>query len=110
MPGSLDPTKLILSREITKGSFTQYKNWDSFTIDIYESLILNVTLYDKYNNFISNIPTNASVLDPLLSGNYMTPIIFNVNKFTSYFGLDFNEDEEYIHIYQHLVKGTYDLT
>ena len=40
----------------------------------------------------------------------MTPIIFNVNKFTSYFGLDFNEDEEYIHIYQHLVKGTYDLT
>ena len=39
----------------------------------------------------------------------MTPIIFNVNKFTSYFRIYFNEDEEYIHIYQHLVKGTYDL-
>ena len=109
-PGDPDPTKSILTREITKGSFAQYKNGDSFTVDIYESLILNVTLYDKYNNFISIIPTNASVLDPLLSGNYMTPIIFKVNKFTSYFGLDFNEDEEYIHIYQHLVKGTYDLT
>ena len=40
----------------------------------------------------------------------MTPIIFKVNKITSYFGIYFNEDEEYIHIYQHLVKGTYDLT
>ena len=40
----------------------------------------------------------------------MTRIIFNDNKFTSYFGLDFNEDEDYIYIYQHLVKDTYDLT
>ena len=39
----------------------------------------------------------------------MTSIIFNVNKFTSYFGINFNEDEEYTHIYLHLVKGTYDL-
>ena len=51
-PGDPDPTKSILSREITKGSFTQYKIGDSFTVYIYESLILNVTLYDKYNNFV----------------------------------------------------------
>ena len=109
-PGDPDPTKSILTREVTKGSFTQYKNGDSFSVDVNEPLILNVTLYDKYNNFISNIPNKANVDDPLLSGNKMTPISFNVSKYTSYFGLDFNENEKAIHIYQHLVKGTYDLT
>ena len=109
-PGDPDPSKSILSREVSKGTFTQYKNGDSFTVDIYESLILNITLYDKYNNFISSIPSETEVLKPILTGNYMTEIEFNVNKFTDYFGLDFNENNEYIYIYQHLVKGTYDLT
>ena len=109
-PGDPDPSKSILSREISKGTFTQYKNGDSFPVDIYESLILNITLYDKYNNFISSIPSETEILDPILSGNYMTEIKFKVNKFNDYFGLDFNENDEYIYIYQHLVKGTYDLT
>ena len=109
-PGDPDPSKSILSREVSKGTFTQYKNGDSFIVDIYESLILNITLYDKYNNFISSIPSETEVLEPILSGNYMTEIEFEVNKFNDYFGLDFNEKDEFIYIYQHLVKGTYDLT
>ena len=108
-PGEPDPSKSILTREV-KGSFIQYKNQSSFSVDVYESLLLNVTLYDKYNNFISTIPSDSKVLNPLMSGNYMSEIQFNVTKLTSYFRLDFNENEEYIHIYQHLVKGTYDLT
>ena len=109
-PGDPDPSKSILSREVSKGTFNQYKNGDSFTVDIYESLILNITFYDKYNNFISSIPSETDILEPILSGNYMTEIEFNVNKFNDYFGLDFNEKDESIYIYQHLVKGTYDLT
>ena len=62
------------------------------------------------NNFISSIPSGTEVLEPILSGNYMTEIEFEVNKFNDYFGLDFNEKDEFIYIYQHLVKGTYDLT
>ena len=109
IPGDPDPNNSILSREISKGSFTQYKNGDSFTVNIYEVLLLNVTLYDKYNNFISNIPADANVLEPIMSGNYMTEIKFDVTKNTACFVLDFNDNEKYVHIYQHLVKGTYDL-
>jgi len=108
--GDPDPTKSILTREVSKGVFVQYKNGDSFTVDVNEPLILNITLYDKYNNFISEIPDDAKVLNPLLSGNSMSEIKFTVNKYTSYFGLDFNENNDYIKTYQHLVKGTYDLT
>ena len=109
-PGDPDPNKSILSREVSKGAFTQYKNGDSFIVDIYESLILNITLYDKYNNYISSIPSETEVLNPILSGNFMTEIQFEVNKYKDYFRLDFNEKDEFIYIYQHLVKGTYDLT
>ena len=110
IPGETDPSKSILSREITKGTFVQYKNGSSFIVDTNELLILNVTLYDKYNNFISKIPVDVDILDPIMSGNYMTEIPFTIDKYDSYFNLDFNDNETYIHIYQHLVKGTYDLT
>ena len=100
----------ILSREVTKGIFTQYKNGDSFTVDTNEVLLLNITLYDKYNNYISNIPTDANVLEPIMSGNQMDEIAFTVTKNPGYFGLDFNGNSTYVHTYQHLVNGTYDFT
>ena len=110
IPGDPDPKNSILSRETSKGVFTQYKNGDSFSVDVNEDLILNITIYDKYNNYISNIPTDVKVLSPLMSGNYMEEIIFNVAENTDYFGLDFSDNTRYIYIYRHLVGGTYDLT
>ena len=109
-PGDPDPSKSILTRQVSQGSFIQYKNQSSFTVDIYEALLLNITLYDKYNNFISTIPDNTTIINPIMSGNYMSEIQFTVTKLTSYFGMNFIENDEYIYIYQHLVKGTYDLT
>ena len=110
IPGDPDPNNSILSREITKGIFNQYKNGDNFTVDTNEVLLLNVTLYDKYNNYISNIPADANVLKPVMYGNSMDEIIFTVIKNPGYFGLDFNENATYIHTYQHLVSGIYDFT
>ena len=110
IPGDPDPKNSILSREISKGVITQYKNGDSFKVDVNELLVLNITLYDKYNNYISNIPTDVKIVSPLMSGNYMEEIQFSVTENTGYFGLDFNEKSDYIYIYRHLVKGTYDLT
>ena len=40
----------------------------------------------------------------------MEEIAFNVEENTDYFGLDFNDNSNYIYIYRHLVGGTYDLT
>ncbi len=100
----------ILLRETSEGVYTKYKNGSSFQIDTKETLSLNVTLYDKYNNLITDIPADSEILKPLMSGNYMEEIIFNVTENTKYFNLDFNENHEYTHIYQHLVGGTYDLT
>ena len=102
----------ILLRETSEGVYTKYKNGSSFQIDTKETLSLNVTLYDKYNNLITNIPADSEILKPLMSGNYMEEIIFNVTLIenATYFNLDFNENHEYTHIYQHLVGGTYDLT
>ena len=40
----------------------------------------------------------------------MNPITFTVLKNTGNFDLDFNSDSKYVYIYQHLIKGTYDLT
>ena len=110
IPGDVDPKNSILSRETSKGVITQYKNGDSFTVDVKEYLILNVTLYDKYNNYISNIPADVKILDPTMSGNRMDEIKFNVTQNIGYFELDFNDNANYVYIYQHLVKGTYDLT
>ena len=110
IPGDPDPSKSILSRETSTGVFTQYKNGDSFEVDVNDLLILNVTLYDKYNNYISEIPADADILNPIMSGNHMEEIKFNVTQNTGYFNLDFNENTDYIHIYKHLVGGTYDLT
>jgi len=108
--GDPDPMNSILSREVTKGSFTQYKNGDSFTVDTNEVLLLNITLYDKYNNYISNIPADANVLEPVMSGNQMDQIVFSVTKNPGNFDLDFNGNATYVHTYQHLVSGTYDFT
>ena len=81
-----------MTREFSKGIFVQYKYGDSFTVDVNEPLILNITLYDKYNNFISEIPEDDKKFNPLLSGNSISEIQFTVNKYTSYFGLYFNEN------------------
>ena len=110
IPGDPDPNNSILSRETSKGVFTQYKNGDSFSVDVKEFLILNITLYDKFNNYITNIPTDVKIVNPIMSGNYMEEIDFNVTQNTGYFELDFNDNFNYIYIYQHLVTGTYDLT
>ena len=110
IPGDPDPSKSILSRQTSKGVFTQYKNGDSFSVDVKEYLILNITLYDKYNNYISNIPADVKIIDPIIFGNYMEEIKFNVTQNTGYFELDFNDNSDYIYVYQHLVSGTYDLT
>ena len=110
IPGDPDPSNSILSRESSSGVLTQYKNGDSLEVDVNDLLILNVTLYDKYKNYISQIPADVDILNPIMSGNYMNEIKFNVTQNTGYFNLDFNENTDYIHIYKHLVGGTYDLT
>ena len=104
------PEHTILSREISPEEFVEYLDGDNFVIDPTETLKLNVTLYDRYKNFIYNLPENAEVQNPLMSGKKMKKITFTVTKNTSYFDLDFSENAKYVHIYEHLVKGTYDLT
>ena len=110
IPGDPDPSKSILSREISKGTIEQYKNGSSFTVNTNELLVLNVTLYDEYDNYISQIPVDVDIVKPTMSGNKMNEILFKVYNLDSYFDLDFNDNEKYLSIYQHLVKGTYDLT
>ena len=110
IPGDPDPKNSILSRETEKGKFAMYKNGDSFEVKVKDLLILNVTLYDAYMNRITNIPSDAKILDPTMSGNKMSEINFTVTRLTDYFNLDFNDKPDYIHTYQHLVNGTYDLT
>ena len=66
-------------------------------------------LYDKYNNYVYELPANAQVENPKMSGNKMKQISFNVTKNTANFDLTFDENPNYVHIYQHLVKGDYDL-
>ena len=109
IPGDVDPSKSILSRKTING-IEQYKNESSFTVDTNELLILNVTLYDQYNNYISQIPADVDIVKPTMSGNDMTEILFKVYNLDSYFDLDFNDNEEYLSVYQSLAKGTYDLT
>ena len=108
--GDPDPNNSILSREISKGKWVKYKNGDNFTVEVNEILVLNVTLYDKYNNFITNIPADAEIIDPTMSGNNMDEILFSVIRNIDNFKLDFYENETYVNTYQNLVKGTYKLT
>ena len=110
IPGDPWPENSILSREISEGTFTQYKNGENFTVDVNELLILNVTIYDKYNNLISNIPADVSIISPIMSGNDMEEIQFTVMQNTDYFGLNFNENVNSVYIYKHLVGGIYNLT
>ena len=56
------------------------------------------------------LPAAAKVLNPIMSGNKMKEIKFNVIKNTGNFDLDFNGNAEYSRIYRVLVKGIYDLT
>ncbi|MBP5446141.1 MAG: hypothetical protein J6Y28_08225, partial [Acholeplasmatales bacterium] len=110
IPGDPDPLNSVLSREVSPGTWTQYKNGDSFNVDTNDMLLLNVTLYDKYNNKIPSIPSDANVVNPLLSGNDMDEIKFTTIKNKANFDLHFNSNGDYVHIYQHLTSGTYDLT
>ena len=110
IPGDPDPTNSVLSREVSTNTWTQYKNGDSFNVDTDEMLLLNVTLYDKYKNKITTIPSDSNVVNPLLSGNDMSEIKFTVVKNTANFDLHFNSNGDYLHTYQHLTSGTYDLT
>jgi len=110
VPGDPDPTNSVLSREVSTNTWTQYKNGDSFNVDTDEMLLLNVTLYDKYKNKITSIPSDSNVVNPLLSGNDMSEIKFTVVKNSANFDLHFNSNGDYVHTYQHLTSGTYDLT
>ena len=110
IPGDPDPKNSILSRQTSQGIITTYKNGESFTVDTKEALILNITIYDKYNNYISNIPTDVEIISPIMFGNYMQEIIFSVLQNEGYFHLDFNDNSTYNYIYQHLVGGKYNLT
>ena len=110
LPGDPDPKNSILSRETSPGVITTYKNGDSFTVDVNVPLILNITIYDKYNNYISNIPTDVEVLSPKMFGNYMEEILFSVLQNEGYFHLDFNDNDKYNYIYKHLVGGKYNLS
>ncbi|MBR3661202.1 MAG: hypothetical protein IKN63_04835, partial [Bacilli bacterium] len=109
-PGEPYPPHSILSRETSSGIFTEYLDGDSFEVNVKEALLLNVTLYDKYKNYVNNLPINAEVLEPLLAGNKMNPITFTILKNTGNFDLDFNSEPKYVYTYQHLIKGNYDLT
>ena len=109
-PGDPYPPNSILSHETTTGTLVEYLDGNSFVIDTTQTLKLNVTLYDKYKNYVNDLPTNAKLENPIMSGNTMKPITFTVIKNTGNFDLDFNENADYIHIYQHLVKGKYDLS
>ena len=109
IPGDPYPPNSILSRETSSGVFTEYKNGDSFILSPSETPKLNMTLYDKYNNYISQLPSDADVTNPIMSGNKMKEITFSVTKNKDNFDLDFNGNSEYVHIYHHLVKGKYDL-
>ena len=109
-PGEPFPPNSILSREISPGVFAEYLDNNSFNVDPKEVLKLNMTLYDRYKNYVYNLPINAEVKNAKISGNKMQDITFTVLKNTGNFDLDFNGDSKYVNIYQHLVKGTYDLT
>ena len=110
LPGDPYPPYSILSLETNSGIFTEYADGDSFEVDTKEALQLNVTLYDKYKNYVDNLPANAEILEPILSGNKMSSITFTIFKNTGNFDLDFNGVSKYVYIYQHLIKGIYDLT
>jgi len=110
LPDEPYPPYSILSHQTSSGVLTEYLDGDNFTIDLTETLVLNVTLYDKYKNYVNNLPVNAEVQNPKLTGNKMKPIEFNILKNTGNFDLDFNGNPQHIHTYKHLVKGTYDLT
>ena len=110
LPGDPDPKNSLLSRETSPGVITTYKNGDSLTVDNKKELILNITIYDKYNNYISNIPADVEILSPTMFGNYMQEILFSVLQNEGYFQLDFNDNANYSYIYQHLVGGKYNLS
>lgn len=105
IPNAPYPENSLLLFETSEGAFTKYKKGDSFEIKTNILLSLNVTLYDEYNNQITEITADSEIIDPVMSGNYMEPITFTVNKNTEYFNLDFEDNPGYIHIYQHLVEG-----
>ena len=108
--GDVDPSKSILNRQLANGGWEHYKNGDNFTVNVHETLVLNVTLYDEFGNFISNIPVDAELLDPTMSGNDMDEIYFTVIRGMDNFKLDFYDNETYVNTYKNLVNGTYDLT
>ena len=108
IPGNPDPKNSILSRETNSCAFEEYTDESSFEIDPLKTLKLNITLYDEYKNYISEIPSNVSIANPIMSGNNMKKIIFTVTKNIGNFDLDFQDNKQYLRIYQHLVKGTYD--
>ena len=106
--GDPDPKNSKLSRMTSSGTVTVYKNGDKIPCNVNNPPVFNITLYDKYDNYIETIPEDVEVIDPTMSGNSMTPIVFNVENKVSFFNLDFNKDEKSLQIYSHLVKGDYD--
>ena len=110
IPGDPYPPNSILSQELDIGEQIQYFNQNKIEIDTTQTLRLNVSLYDKYKNYVNVLPVSAEILNPIMSGKNMKEIKFNVRKDIDNFDLDFNENDEYNQIYKNLVKGIYDLT
>ena len=104
IPGDPYPKNSILFYNSSK-----YKDKESFVINTTETLKLSMLLYDEYKNYVYELPVNARVTNPIMSGNKMKKISFNVTKNTANFDLTFDENATCVHIYQHLVKGDYDL-
>ena len=105
-----DAINSLLSRLSSSGTISIYHNGDTIPCNVKNPPVFNITLYDKYNNYISTIPSDTSIIKPTIFGNDMTNIIFNVENKNSYFNLDFNGNNDALKIYSHLVKGKYDFT
>ena len=105
-----DATNSILSRLTTSNTITTYKNGDNIPCNVKSPPVFNITLYDKYNNYISTISSDVSIVEPTMSGNDMTEIVFDVTNKNSYFNLDFNSNSNALKIYSRLVKGNYEFT
>ena len=68
----------ILSEELETGEHVQYFNQNKIEIDTTKPFKLNMTLYDKYKNYVYLLPVSAEVLNPIMSGKRMKEIKMRV--------------------------------
>ena len=67
IPGDPYPPYSILSQEINTGEYAQYYNQNKIELDTTKALVLNMTLYDKYKNYVNMLPAAAKVLNPIIA-------------------------------------------